>query len=233
MDRGRLESSLSKLKEKWGIDDRVIDLTLGKMTAKDTQVEVNGIIFHIPTIDDGYILWKCIWPDCHNCCENQGRLPLTIDDIEEISSARNMHKQEFIKKETRVAEWEEEEPFGSVSTLLTMFALKRKDDESDKDDGKPLRCRFLDEKGYCSLHPTRPGCCKLYPFASWTIINDNKPVIHATFQFDGNCPGFYVAESLEEMKDVLEEYAKIILDYNNAVTRTTREGYGSITIINY
>lgn len=233
MYRGRLESSLLKLKEKWDIDDRVIDLMLGKIKAKDTMVEVNGIIFHIPTIEDGYILWKCLWPDCHNCCENQARLPLTIDDIEEIAKAMKINKQKLIDKETRLAEWKEDEPFGSVSTLLTMFALKRKEDESNEDDGKPLRCRFLDDKGYCSLHPSRPGCCKLYPFASWTTISNNKPVTHATFQFDGNCPGFYISKSLYDMKEVLEEYAQIITDYNNSVNRTIREGYGSISIINY
>ncbi len=229
MDKGKLEASLMELKQRFGMDERIIDLTLGRISARDTAVEVNGIVFHIPTLDEGYVLWKCLWPDCHNCCENQGRLPLTINDIEEVSKAMNLSKEEFIKNETRVAEWEEEEPFGSA--ILTMLALKRSKDEDERHDGKPLKCRFL-KQGYCTLHPSRPGCCKLYPFASWVTINDGKQVIHATFQFDGNCPGFFISDSIYDMKDTLEEYSKIILDYNNAVNRTVREGYGSITIIN-
>jgi len=49
----------------------------------ETKVIIDQVVFHIPMlIDDGlFILWKCIWPDCHNCCDRQGRLPLTKDDI--------------------------------------------------------------------------------------------------------------------------------------------------------
>ncbi len=233
MDRGKLESSLLNLKSRWNIDDRIIDIILGKIEANDTQIDVNGIIFHIPTIKDGYVLWRCIWPECHNCCKNQGKLPLTINDIEEISRFMNIPKQDFIKKESMIAEWREEEPFGRITTLITMIVLKRKCDEKEEDLGKPIPCRFLNKNGYCALHPTRPGCCKLYPFASWVTIKSNKPVIHATFQFDGNCPGFYISDSIYDMKDVLEEYSQIIYNYNNAVNRTRVEGYGSIAIINY
>jgi hypothetical protein len=232
MDIGKLETSLLTLKERYGIDDKIIDLILGRIEAKDTLIEVNNIIFHIPKIKDGYVLWRCIWPECYNCCKNQARLPLTINDIEEIAKFMNVSKREFIKNEIRIANWQEEEPFGSIITLMTMPALKRKPNEDDGDDGKPITCRFLNDNGYCKLHPSRPGCCKLYPFASWTTINNNKSVIHATFQFDGNCPGFYISNSIYDMKDILEEYSKIIYEYNNAVNRTKREGYGSINIIN-
>ncbi len=234
MDGNYLKSALDELSKNWKIDPKVYDLTLGRRTdVKDTSVEVNGVIFHIPTLidDNSYVLWKCLWPDCHNCCERQGRLPLTINDIEAVSKKLGQTRTDFINKETRISSWTESENFGPVSTTLSMVSLKRKEDETDEQDGKPLICRFLDNEGYCKLHPQRPGCCQMYPFTSWTTISNGKPQIHATFQFDGNCPGFYVSKLLEDIADVLEEYSKRILDYNTAVNRTTREGYGFISIV--
>ena len=35
--------------------------------------------------------------------------------------------------------------------------LKRKEDETIEDDGTHVKCRFLDDKGGCSMHPSRPG----------------------------------------------------------------------------
>ena len=110
MDANYLKSALDELSKKWNIDPRVYELTLGKRTdAKDTAVEVNGVIFHIPTLtsENSYVLWKCLWPDCHNCCEKQSRLPLTIKDIEAISEKLGHTKSDFIEKETKVSSWTE------------------------------------------------------------------------------------------------------------------------------
>ncbi len=52
--------------------------------------------------------------------------------------------------------------------------------------------------------------------------------VHATFQFTGDCPGFYMADNLEPMKDVLKEYSPIIYDYNMKSNRTMRESFGSV-----
>jgi hypothetical protein len=226
-----IKSALNGLAKKWSMDPRIREMILGQREARDTAVEVKGIVFHIPTLDNSYVLWKCLWPECHNCCEKQGRLPLTIHDIESISGKLNSTKNDFIEKETRISTWTENEPFGSVSTTLSMISLKRREDERDEQDGTPLTCRFLDGEGYCKLHPHRPGCCQMYPFTSWTTISNGKPQMHATFQFDGNCPGFYISKSIEEMAEVLEDYAKRVYDYNMAVNRTTREGYGFISIV--
>ena len=38
--------------------------------------------------------------------------------------------------------------------------------------------------------------------------------IHATFQFTGDCPGFYLDDSIDSMKEILHEYSEIIYDYN-------------------
>jgi len=83
-----VKDSLELLSKTWRIDPEVYDLHLGKRSdVVDTAMEVNRVIFHIPTlVDDSlYVLWRCMWPDCHNCCERQGRLPITKDDIEIIA----------------------------------------------------------------------------------------------------------------------------------------------------
>lgn len=234
MDSNYLKSALDELSKEWEIDQNIYDLTVGRRNdVKDTQVQVNDVIFHIPTLtnDNLYVLWDCLWPHCHNCCEKQGRLPLTIKDIEAISEKLQYTKKEFIDKDTRISSWTESESFGNVITSLSMISLKRKDDETDEQDGTPLSCRFLDAEGSCKLHPQRPGCCQMYPFTSWTTVTNGKPQVHATFLFDGRCPGFYLSESLDAMAEVLENYSKLIVEYNIDVDRTTREGYGSINIV--
>ena len=83
-----------------------------------------------------------------------------------------------------------------------MLSLKRKHNENDKDDGTPVSCRFLDDKGYCGIHPEKPGVCWLYPFASWLESDRGRLVVHATFQLTGDCPGFYASKSLDDMMTV-------------------------------
>ncbi len=234
MDSNYLKAALDELSKEWEIDQHIYDLTVGRRNdVKDTPVQVNDVIFHIPTLtnDNSYVLWDCLWPHCHNCCEKQGRLPLTIKDIEAISEKLQYTKKEFIDKETKVSSWTDSESFGNVITSLSMISLKRKSDETDEQDGTPLSCRFLDEEGSCKLHPQRPGCCQMYPFTSWTTVSNGKPQVHATFLFDGRCPGFYLSKSLDDMGEVLEHYSKLIIEYNINVNRTTREGYGFINIV--
>ena len=231
-----IEDSLNMLSKKWKIDPRVFDLHIGKREdVVDTVVPVNGVIFHIPTLtkDDLYVLWKCLWPDCHNCCERQGRLPLTKDDIKNIATKMGYcSKAEFIKNETRISSWQEQESFRNIITTVTMLSLKRKHNEVEEQDGTPIPCRFLNEKGSCTIHPQKPGVCWLYPFASWLETNKGRSVVHATFQLTGDCPGFYTSRYLDDMKPVLEEYSKKIYSYNMAVSRTTRENYGFINLVN-
>ena len=231
-----IRESLDRLRSKWRIDQHVYDLHLGKRDdVVDTAININGVIFHIPTLskDSLYVLWNCLWPECHNCCDRQGRLPLTVDDINTIAKKLGYYsKNKFIKNETVISSWQEHEPFGNIITTLSMLSLKRKVDEKEQDDGTPISCRFLDEKGYCGIHPNKPGVCWLYPFASW-LESDNRgrAVVHATFQLTGDCPGFYVSPSLDDMMPILKEYSMKIYDYNMATSRTTREGYGVINMV--
>jgi Fe-S-cluster containining protein len=237
-DSNSVKESLDQLAKKWEIDPKLYALQTGERDdIIDVPVNVKGVIFHIPLLsnDNLYVLWKCLWPDCHNCCERQGRLPLTKDDIKTIAKKIGyVSEVEFLKKETIVSTWQEHGTVENLITTLTMISLKRQRDEQADQDGKPLKCRFLDDKvGACKIHPDKPGVCWLYPFASWLEANQpgKPPIVHATFQFTGDCPGFYLDKSIESMKSVLHEYSDKIYDYNMAVSRTTRENYGFVNFV--
>lgn len=232
MSYKEIAESLSLLEKDWDVDPILKDFQLGKISdVADHDLKVKDVIFHIPFLlkEKKYILWKCYWPDCHNCCDRQGRLPLTSDDLITIGAGLKYQKtSDFIKNETLPVTWSEAGPSGQ-STTMTTINLKRKKDETEADDGTHISCRFLDEEGACSIHPTRPGVCYLYPFSTWLENENGNARVHASYQFTGDCPGFYLAENTSQMKDVLDEYSEIIYDYNMKSNRTTREGYGSVT----
>jgi uncharacterized protein len=237
-DSNSVKESLDQLAKKWEIDPKLYAVQTGtRDDIVDMPVNVKGVIFHIPMLskDNLYVLWRCLWPDCHNCCERQGRLPLTKDDIKTISKKLGyLSEVEFLKKETLVSTWQEQGVFENLITTLTMISLKRQGGELEDQDGKPLKCRFLDDKGgACKIHPDKPGVCWLYPFASWLEASQpgKPPVVHATFQFTGDCPGFYLDKSIGNMMSVLQEYSDKIYDYNMSVNRTTRENYGFVDFV--
>ena len=231
--RKELEESLELLSKNWEVNPVIRDFILGSRSdVSDFVIKVKDVVFHIPYLkkEDSYILWKCHWPDCHNCCDRQGRLPLTSNDLITIGKGLKYQKvSDFIKNETNIATWEERGPSGNGITM-TMINLKRKDDETEADDGTHISCRFLDKKGYCGLHPSRPGVCYLYPFSSWLENEKGRARVHASFQFTGDCPGFYLSKSIDEMKNVLLEYSKMIYDYNMNSNRTVRENFGFVTM---
>ncbi len=103
MSFNEIQKSLELLKKDWDIDPIIQDFVLGKVTTtSDFTLKVKNVIFHIPFLpkEQKYILWKCYWPDCHNCCERQGRLPLTSDDLIQIGIGLKYKKtSEFIKGE--------------------------------------------------------------------------------------------------------------------------------------
>ncbi|TLX69966.1 MAG: YkgJ family cysteine cluster protein [Thaumarchaeota archaeon] len=233
MIRKELEESLELLSKNWEVNPVIRDFILGSRNdVSDFAIKVKDVIFHLPYLakEESYILWKCYWPDCHNCCDRQGRLPLTSNDLITIGKGLKYQKvSDFIKNETNVATWEERGPSGN-SITMTMINLKRKKDETETDDGTHISCRFLDKKGYCGLHPNRPGVCYIYPFSSWLENEKGRARVHASFQFTGDCPGFYLSNSIDEMKSVLLEYSKIIYDYNMNSNRTMQENFGFVTM---
>lgn len=232
MSQKEIAESLSLLEKDWDVDPILKDFQLGKITdVADYPIKVKDVVFHIPFLlkEKKYILWKCYWPDCHNCCDRQGRLPLTSDDLITIGTGLKYKKtSDFIKNETLEVTWSDVGPSGQTTTMTTIN-LKRKKDETPSDDGTHISCRFLDEKGGCSIHPSRPGVCYLYPFSTWLESEKGNARVHASYQFTGDCPGFYLSENTDAMKEVLDDYSKIIYDYNMKSNRTMREGFGSIT----
>lgn len=231
MSQKEIAESLTLLEKNWDIDPVLKDFELGKISdVADYPVKVKDVLFHIPFLlkEKKYILWKCYWPDCHNCCDRQGRLPLTSDDLITIGAGMKYQKtSDFIKNETITVTWSEAGPTGQ-STTMTTINLKRKKDETPEDDGTHISCRFLDEKGDCSIHPSRPRVCYLYPFSTWLENEKGNARVHASFQFTGDCPGFYLEDTIDPMKQVLDEYSDIVYDYNMKSNRTLREGFGSV-----
>jgi len=232
LSQKEIKESLTLLQKDWDVDPILQQFMLGKITnVSDYPIKVKDVVFHIPFLssEKKYILWRCFWPDCHNCCDRQGRLPLTSDDL--ITIGRGMKYQktsDFIKNETLIVSYQEQGP-SEQSATMTTINLKRKKDETAKDDGTHISCRFLDEKGGCSMHPSRPGVCYLYPFSTWLENEKGMARVHATFQFTGDCPGFYLSENLEDMKAELQDYSKIIYQYNMSSIRTNRENFGSVS----
>lgn len=225
-----LERSLSLLERDWDVDPVLRDFILGRITDATDHTYTSGrVTFHLPYLPSQgmYVLWKCYWPDCHNCCLNQGRLPLTSDDLITIGTGLKYRKvSEFVAKETLVATWREHDG----GATITGINLKRKAGETEEEDGTRIPCRFLDEGGSCSLHPGRPGVCYLYPFTTWLENDGGRARVHATFQFTGDCPGFYLAPETSGMLQTLDEYSDTIYDYNMKYTRTVREGFGAATL---
>ena len=232
MSEKEIEDSLNLLEKNWTIDPILREFMLGKITdISDYTIKVKDVIFHIPyiTSQKKYILWKCFWPDCHNCCDRQGRLPLTSDDLIIIGKGlKYRHPSDFVKNETIITTWKDIAPSGQITTLTTIN-LKRKTDETEQDDGTHISCRFLDKNGGCSMHPDRPGVCYLYPFSTWLENEKGIARVHATYQFTGDCPGFYLSEDLQLMKQELKDYSKIIYDYNMSSSRTMRENFGFVS----
>jgi len=230
LSQNEIEESLILLEKNWDVDPILRQFMLGKIVdVSDHPIKVKDVIFHVPYLNSEkkYILWKCFWPDCHNCCDRQGRLPLTSDDLIIIGKGLKYQKtSDFIKHETLAVTYQEQGPSGQ-STTMTTINLKRKTDETIHDDGTHISCRFLDEKGGCSMHPDRPGVCYMYPFSTWLESEKGIPRVHATYQFTGDCPGFYLSGNLDDMKEELQEYSKIIYQYNMASSRTNRENFGS------
>jgi len=232
LSQKEIEESLNLLQKDWDVDPILRQFMLGNISdVSDYSIKVKDVIFHIPYLASKkkYILWKCFWPDCHNCCDRQGRLPLTSDDLITIGKGLKYKKtSDFIKNETITTTWQDSSPSGQTTTMTTIN-LKRKKDETVQEDGTHISCRFLDKKGGCSMHPDRPGVCYLYPFSTWLENEKGMARVHATYQFTGDCPGFYLAEDIQQMKQELKDYSKIIYDYTLSSSRTMRENFGSVS----
>lgn len=228
--------ALDDLSKSWKIDPVIRDVHLGRRTdIRDYILRVNQVTFHIPYLSEisKFLIWGCLWPECHNCCNRQGRLPLTTSDIKNISENLGYGRSsEFLDKETYIATWNnpssDDGEGAQLITTLTMINLKRKQSETIQDNGKPLACRFLDDTGACSLHPLKPGVCSLYPFFSWSENDNNRVSIHAAFQLTGDCPGYLLSSDIQDMIPGFTKYSEIIYDYTMKMNSTLRQGFARI-----
>ena len=95
MSQKEIEESLDLLQKDWDVDPILRNFMLGKITdVSDRPIKVKDVVFHVPYLNSEkkFILWKCFWPDCHNCCDRQGRLPLTSDDLITIGKGLKYQK---------------------------------------------------------------------------------------------------------------------------------------------
>lgn len=227
--RSPMQESLDEISQKWGIPHEIYDLHMGKRDdVTERIVQVGEVYFHIPflTKPQQYVLWKCLWPDCQNCCERPVRLPMTEDDIELMRNKLGYKtKSDFIKNETNLVTFEDKFNKNMLITR-TMLSMKRKKDETENDDGKKISCRFLTTRG-CGIHPDKPGVCWLYPFHAWREPYHKwwKVEPHAKFVFTGDCPGFYLDKSLDSIIPTLREYSIKINDHLHSYHRSERRGY--------
>lgn len=230
--------ALENLSKKWTIDPIVRDVHLGlRSDIQDYLLKLNQITYHIPYLSDtsDFVVWNCLWPDCHNCCEKQGRLPLTTKDVSVISKDLGYpNRTSFLKKETYVATWESAAATSThdseLITTLTMLNLKRTQSEGEADNGRQIACRFLNENGSCMINSSKPGVCWLYPFFSWSQNENNRLSIHASYQLTGDCPGFFLTKNLDDYIPILKSYSEIIYNYTMNVNTTLREGFARIDI---
>jgi Fe-S-cluster containining protein len=224
-----MQESLDELSKTWGIPPEIYDLHLGKRDdLTEKIIQVGGVYFHIPFLATPqlYVLWKCLWPDCTNCCKKPVRLPITEDDVELMQKKLGYQtKSDFIKNETNIITYEDKI---SKDLLITrsMLSMKRKKDETVDDDGKKISCRFLTSSG-CGIHPDKPGVCWMFPFRPWRESDDKwwKVEPHAKFVFTGECPGFYLDKSLDSLMPTLEQYSKMINEYLVSTHRSERKGF--------
>jgi uncharacterized protein len=139
---------------------------------------------------------------------------------------------DFIKKETIISSWAQKESSGRLENTHTHISLKRKRNEKEKDEGKVIRCRFMNNGG-CGIYASNPGVCSMYPFISYLETDKTgRCIIHAQFQFTGDCPGFYLEKTLDHIMPTLKEYSQKIYHYTMEYVRTQRENYSVSSIIN-
>ena len=124
MSQKEIIKSLELLEKDWDIDTIIKDFHLQRRDdVSENVIKINDVIFHIPYLskEKKFILWKCYWPDCSNCCTRQGRLPLTSHDLITIGTGmKNQKTSDFIKNETIIANWLENTPGGGTTSLTTI-----------------------------------------------------------------------------------------------------------------
>lgn len=90
--------------------------------------------------------------DCHGCqgcsacCQGMGN-SITLDpyDVYRLTTGLGKSLEQLLEREVEL----------NVAEGIILPNLKMQ--------GTQERCAFLDAAGYCSIHPLRPGICRLFP----------------------------------------------------------------------
>src|SRR4051794_25308424 len=99
-------------------------------------------------------------PNCTRCCDMQGYVYLTEDDLLRAAAYVGMTAADFEKR--------------YVYRTRTMLRLRKP---------RGSQCHFLLESG-CSIHPAKPTQCRLFPF--WPELVENQREWMRTAKY---CPG--------------------------------------------
>lgn len=111
--------------------------------------------------------FECV-PGCTNCCQVQGWVYVTEEDIRNASAYLNLSQEEF---ESRYV----------VRSKYTVRLRKP----------KGAQCHFLKHTG-CSIHSVKPVQCRLFPF--WPELVENRDNWNDAAQ---NCPGIGRGELIQ------------------------------------
>jgi Fe-S-cluster containining protein len=99
-------------------------------------------------------------PGCTNCCQVQGFVYLTEQDLEQAAEFTGMSKRAFLRR--------------FVYRTKNFLRLRKP---------RNSQCHFLVEGG-CSLHPAKPTQCRLFPF--WPELVEQRAEWNKTAR---HCPG--------------------------------------------
>lgn len=103
--------------------------------------------------------FECV-PGCTNCCQVQGWVYITEDDLLRAAGFLRLTPEEFEAK----------------YVVRTKHSLRLRKPRGSQ-------CHFLQEGG-CAIHPVKPVQCRLFPF--WPELVENR----ANWKEAGrNCPG--------------------------------------------
>ena len=103
--------------------------------------------------------FQCV-PGCTNCCQVQGWVYITEEDL--------LRAAAFLKISP--------EQFEAEYVVRTKYTLRLR-------KPKGAQCHFL-KSGGCAIHPAKPVQCRLFPF--WPELVENRANWEEAAQ---NCPG--------------------------------------------
>ena len=93
---------------------------------------------------------------CSACCRNTGdSIILDPWDMYMLSKATGKSFTDMIEQEVEIRIVD--------GLILPNLMQHREDRETDEED----RCPFLSEEGRCTIHPYRPGMCRMYPMGRY------------------------------------------------------------------